>query len=134
MPTPKKILFVCIENAGRSQIAEGFMRIYAPHLAVVSAGTIPQTSLNPTVIEAMKEIGIDISNQKPKMLTNEMISKSIIVNMGCVDKESCPSLFVDDIINWNIPDPKGKNLNQVREIRNQIKEKIINFLKNYEMN
>jgi protein-tyrosine-phosphatase len=98
----KKILFVCVENAGRSQMAEGFLRKYAPKFEVISAGTKPNSQLNPTVVEVMKEIGIDIKKQTPKELTDEMVSSSIIVNMGCMDKDSCPSLFVKDVIDWNI--------------------------------
>lgn len=129
MPT-KKILFVCVENAGRSQIAEGFIRKFAPHIEVISAGTNPKSELNPMVVQAMNEIGIDITNQKPKGLTDEMIQTSTAVNMGCMDKESCPALFVKDVINWNIPDPKGKDISQVRDIRDQIKDQVLKFLKN----
>ncbi|MFB5604639.1 MAG: arsenate reductase ArsC, partial [Candidatus Nitrosomaritimum aestuariumsis] len=117
MGNPEKILFVCVENAGRSQMAEGFLRIYAPKFEVISAGTKPESQLNPTVVEVMKEIGIDITQQTPKELTDEMISSSVTVNMGCMDKESCPSLFVKDVIEWNISDPKNQDIEQVRKIR-----------------
>ena len=132
MVEAKKILFVCVENAGRSQIAEGFLREYAPKFKVLSAGTKPKSQLNPTVVEVMKEIGIDITTQKPKELTEEMISSSITVNMGCMDHESCPSLFVKDVINWNIPDPKDKEIEQVRKIRDQINNEILNLVKKLE--
>ena len=124
-----KILFVCVENAGRSQMAEGFLQKFAPHFDVISAGTEPTSQLNPYVVQVMKEIGIDITNQKPKELTNEMISQSIVVNMGCMDRESCPALFVKDVINWNILDPKDKDVEQIREIRNQIKNEVLNLIK-----
>ena len=122
----KKVLFVCVENAGRSQIAEGFFKKYAPEgFEAVSAGTKPVDNLNPIAIEAMKEIGIDISNQKSKLVTNEMINDSeSVVNMGCMDKESCPALFVEDIADWGIEDPKGKSIEQVRQIRDTIESKI----------
>tara|TARA_B100001123_G_C14920269_1_gene871500 strand:- start:293 stop:685 length:393 start_codon:yes stop_codon:yes gene_type:complete len=122
----KKILFVCVENAGRSQIAEGFFRKYAPDgFVAVSAGTKPVDNLNPIAIEAMKEIGIDISQQKSKLVTNEMIDNSeSVINMGCMDKESCPALFVEDIADWGIEDPKGKSIEQVRQIRDTIENKI----------
>jgi len=122
----KKILFVCVENAGRSQIAEGFFKKYAPEgFEAVSAGTKPVDNLNPIAIEAMKEIGIDISNQKSKLVTNEMINDSeSVINMGCMDKESCPALFVEDIADWGIEDPKGKSIEQVRQIRDTIENKI----------
>ena len=96
-------------------MAEGFLRKYAPDLDVLSAGTKPKSELNPNVVKVMNEIGIDITNQKPKELTNEMISQSITVNMGCMDKESCPALFVKDVIDWNISDPKNKELEQIRD-------------------
>ena len=132
MITPKKILFVCVENAGRSQMAEGFLRKYAPKFEVISAGTKPNSQLNPIVVEVMKEIGIDITKQKPKEITDEMISSSITVNMGCMDKDSCPSLFVKDVVDWNISDPKNQDIEQVREIRDQIKNEILNLVKKLE--
>lgn len=132
MGNPEKILFVCVENAGRSQIAEGFLRTYAPKFEVISAGTKPKSQLNPTVVEVMKEIGIDITKQTPKELTDEMISSSLTVNMGCMDKESCPSLFVKDVIEWNISDPKNQDIEQVRKIRDQIKNEILNLIKKFE--
>jgi len=133
MSVPKRILFVCVENAGRSQMAEAFLRKYAPYIEVHSAGTHPKSELNPVIVQVMKEIGIDITQQKPKMLTDEMISKSTTVNMGCMDKESCPALFVKDTVDWEIQDPKGKDIEQVREIRDQIKSQVLNFLKNLEI-
>ena len=128
----KKILFVCVENAGRSQMAEGFLRNFAPEMDVLSAGTQPKSELNPNVVKVMQEIGIDITEQKPKDLTNEMIYQSITVNMGCMDKESCPALFVKDVIDWNISDPKDKDLEQIREIRDQIKNKVRDLIKKLE--
>jgi arsenate reductase (thioredoxin) len=132
MVETKKILFVCVENAGRSQMAEGFLRKYAPNFEAISAGTKPNSQLNPTVIEVMKEIGIDITKQTPKELTDEMISSSLTVNMGCMDKNSCPSLFVKDVIDWNISDPKNQDIEKVREIRDQIKNEILNLVKKLE--
>ncbi len=113
-------------------MAEGFLRKYAPHLEVSSAGTKPRSQLIPNVVEAMKEIGIDITKQKPKDLTNEMISQSITVNMGCMDKESCPALFIDDVIDWNISDPKNKDIEQIREIRDEIKNQVLKLIKKLE--
>jgi protein-tyrosine-phosphatase len=80
----------------------------------------------------MKEIGIDITKQKPKKLTDEMISSSTTVNMGCMDRESCPALFVKDVIDWNISDPKDKDIVQVREIRDKIKNEVLNLVKKLE--
>ena len=92
----KTILFVCVENAGRSQMAEGFFKKCAPsRFKTVSAGTKPAYQLNPTVVEVMKEVGIDISKQKSKELTDEMIRESYsVVNMGCMDKSFCPTYVI----------------------------------------
>ena len=130
----RKILFVCVENAGRSQMAEGFFRKYAPKgYEPVSAGTKPTPEINPIVVEAMKEVGIDLTKQKPKILTNEMINDSILsVNMGCMDKTECPALFMKNSIDWNIEDPKGKSLDQVRKIRDNIEQKVREICKTLE--
>lgn len=131
---PENILFVCVENAGRSQMAEAFFRQLAPtKFNVSSAGTIPSPQLNPIVIQVMKEVGIDLENQKPKLLSASMIKDSSkTVNMGCIDKESCPSLFVKDVLDWNISDPKEKTLDEVREIRDKIKSEVIALIKSLE--
>ena len=122
----KKVLFVCVENAGRSQIAEGFFKKLAPsEYEGISAGTIPISEINPLVVQAMKEVDIDISDNKSKLVTNEMIKKSdSVVNMGCMDKESCPALFVEEIDDWAIEDPKGKSIEDVRRIRDSIELKV----------
>ena len=122
----KKVLFVCVENAGRSQIAEGFFKKLAPsECEGISAGTIPVSKINPLAIQAMKEIDIDISDNKSKLVTNEMIEESdSVVNMGCMDKESCPALFVEEIDDWAIEDPKGKSIEAVRRIRDSIELKV----------
>jgi len=134
MSETKKILFVCVENAGRSQIAEGFFRKYAKSsYQSISAGTHPISETNPLVIEVMNEVGIDISKHIPKMISEAMIKQSTkIVNMGCMDKESCPALFLNNVIDWNILDPKGKSIGEVRKIRDQIKAKVIELVKNLE--
>ena len=122
----KTILFVCVENAGRSQMAEGFFKQYSPEgYQVVSAGTKPISEINPVAIEAMNEVGIDITNQKSKEITEEMIRTSDkIINMGCMDKEACPSLFLNNLLDWNIEDPKGKPIEKVREIRDEIDQRV----------
>jgi arsenate reductase (thioredoxin) len=132
----ENILFVCVENAGRSQMAEAFFRKFAPnHFNVSSAGTTPSSQLNSIVIQVMKEIGIDMANQQPKLLSNSMIDDSFkTVDMGCMDKESCPSLFVKDVIDWNISDPKNKSLDDVRIIRDEIKFEVMNLLKSLDGN
>ena len=122
----KSILFVCVENSGRSQMAEGFFNKYAPKgYEAISAGTKPLSQINPIAVEAMKEAGIDISNQKSKELTDDMIrNSSNIVNMGCMEKESCPTLFLQNLLDWNIEDPKGKPIEKVREIRDEIDQRV----------
>ena len=122
----KKVLFVCVENAGRSQIAEGFFKKLAPsEYEGISAGTIPVSEINPLAVQAMKEVDIDISDNKSKLVTNEMIEESdSVVNMGCMDKESCPALFVEEIDDWDIEDPKGKSIEEIRKIRDSIETKV----------
>ena len=134
MTEPKNILFVCVENAGRSQMAEAFFKKYAKNqFHVISAGTSPSSHLNPVVVSVMNELGIDLKNQKPQLLSSSMIKNSNkTVNMGCMDKESCPSLFVKDVDDWSIEDPKGKSINDVRKIRDQIKNDILNLLNSIE--
>ena len=134
MTESKNILFVCVENAGRSQMAEAFFKKYAKNqFNVISAGISPSSHLNPVVVSVMNELGIDLENQKPQLLSSSMIENSNkTVNMGCMDKESCPSLFVKDVDDWNIEDPKGKSIEDVRKIRDQIKNDVLNLLNSIE--
>lgn len=117
-------------------MAEGFFRKYAPkNYQPLSAGTSPISVVNPQAIEVMKEIGIDISKQKPKILTEDMIKQSTFrVNMGCVDTNSCPTLLLHDVTDWDIEDPKGKAKEKVREIRDvieaRVKELVSNLIQN----
>jgi protein-tyrosine-phosphatase len=126
LKTKKTILFVCVENAGRSQMAEGFFKKYAPEGFVpASAGTKPISQIDPLAIQVMNEIGIDISKQKPKDLSEDMMRNSDkIINMGCMDNNFCPTLFIPKVIDWGIEDPKGKQIEQVREIRDEIERRI----------
>ena len=125
-----KILFVCVENAGRSQMAEGFFRKLGPsNFEVMSAGTKPASEINPTAVQVMKEVDIDISQNRSKTITSEMISESdTVIIMGCMDKESCPALFVEDIDDWNIEDPKGKSIEHVRKIRDGIEARVLELV------
>ena len=122
----KTVLFVCVENAGRSQMAEGFFKKYAPKgFKALSAGTKPASQINPIVVEAMIEVGIDISKQKSKELTDEMIRDSDnVINMGCMDKNFCPTIWLPKVIEWNLEDPKGKSIEKVREIRDEIEKRV----------
>ena len=120
-------LFVCVHNAGRSQIAEAFAKRRG--LKALSAGTMPATSVNPVVVQAMEEKGIDISSNRPKMLTNEMIIQaSLVVTMGCSVEEVCPKPMLakmqKKLVDWNVEDPKGKTVEQVRKIRDEIERKV----------
>jgi arsenate reductase (thioredoxin) len=128
----KTILFVCVENAGRSQIAEGFFRKYAPEgYEPISAGTKPTSQINPIVVQAMDEVGVDIKQQKPKEITEDVMRNSTkIVNMGCMDKSFCPTLFIPNLIDWGIEDPKGKSIEQVRRIRDDIEQRIRQLVTN----
>ena len=132
----KKILFACVENAGRSQMAEAFFKKYMPKgFEAISAGTKPSAQVNPIVSQAMKEISIDIENQTPKHISQQIIDESEkAINMGCMDKESCPALFMKNVLDWQIPDPKGKSIEEIREIRDQIKTNVIILIKSLEEN
>jgi protein-tyrosine-phosphatase len=104
----KKILFVCVENAGRSQMAEAFAKKYGEgKFTVLSAGNKPAGKVNPVVIEVMKEKDIDISQNKPKLLTFKMAQESdLIVTMGCNDQGICPGPFFKPTVDWKLNDPK----------------------------
>ena len=126
-----KVLFVCVENAGRSQMAEAFGRAYG--LETSSAGTIPAENVNPMVIRVMKERGIPLPG-KPKMLTSEMINEAdLVVTMGCSVQEVCPKPMVEQmekkLVDWHIDDPKGKPIDDVRKISSQIESKVFALLK-----
>ena len=134
MTETENVLFVCVENAGRSQMAEAFFKKYAPSkFKVISAGTAPSSQLNPKVVQVMAEIGITLDQQSPKLLSNDMIQDSLkTVNMGCMDKESCPALFVKDVLDWKISDPKEKPLDEIREIRDKILTEVLYLIKSLE--
>lgn len=127
----KTVLFVCVHNSGRSQMAEAFFNNLAGGKAqALSAGTQPADEVNPVVVEAMKEVGMDISGKKPKMLTMDMVEKAErMITMGCgAEAEAvCPASFIETE-DWALEDPKGKSLEQVRKIRDEIKERVIKLL------
>ena len=121
MPT---VLFVCVHNAGRSQMAAGFMQFLSEgRVKVLSAGSAPKESINPIAVEVMSEIGIDISNNQPKVLTNEAVQESdVVITMGCGD--ACPFYPGKRYEDWVLEDPAGQSIEKVREIRDQIREKV----------
>ena len=122
----KKILFVCVENAGRSQMAEAFAKKYGKDKFIVSsAGNKPVDRVNPVVVEAMKEKGIDISMNKPKLITFQMAQDAdLIVTMGCSAQDICLGPFFKPTIDWALEDPKGKPIEKVREIRDEIERRV----------
>jgi protein-tyrosine-phosphatase len=122
----KKILFVCVENAGRSQMAEAFANKYGKEkFIVLSAGNNPAENVNPVVVEAMKEKGIDISMNKPTLLTYQMAQDAdLIVTMGCNDQGICPGPFFKPTLDWKLEDPKGNPIEKVREIRDDIERRV----------
>jgi protein-tyrosine-phosphatase len=117
--TPE-VLFVCVHNAGRSQMAAGLLeRKTGDRIRVLSAGSEPADRLNPAVVEAMKEIGIDISAERPKRLEDGMVRESdVVITMGCGD--ACPIYPGKRYEDWELEDPAGKDLDTVRGIRDQI--------------
>jgi protein-tyrosine-phosphatase len=132
MPKDKTVLFVCVQNSARSQIAEGFFKKYASKgITCVSAGTLPADRVNPYAIEVMREVGIDIGANKPKVLTNEMIDNATIaINMGCMDNDSCPLLMKNRMMeDWGIEDPAGKSIEKMRQVRDQIERKVVNLIR-----
>ena len=125
----KTILFVCVHNSGRSQMAEAFFNQLAQSKAIaLSAGTNPDDAVDPVVIKVMQEMGIDLSAKKPKTLTIEMLERADkVVTMGCGVEGVCPASFVETE-DWGLEDPKGKPLEQVREIRDEIRKRVMKML------
>jgi arsenate reductase len=114
------VLFLCVHNAGRSQMAAALLTARAgDRIAVYSAGSAPGETLNPAVVTAMAELGLDISGEKPKRLTDDMALRSdVIVTMGCGDE--CPVYAGKRYVDWELPDPAGRELDEVRSIRDDI--------------
>jgi arsenate reductase len=118
------VLFVCIHNAGRSQMAAGYLRhLGEGRIDVLSAGSAPAESINPAVRDAMLEEGIDLSAEKPKILTTDaVIASDVVVTMGCGD--TCPFYPGKRYEDWVLPDPAGQGIDAVRPIRNEIKARV----------
>lgn len=131
MADKPSVLFVCVHNAGRSQMAAGYLTHLAGNaIEVRSAGSAPADSVNPTVIEAMREEGIDLTKQKPKILNADAVQASdVVIIMGCGD--ACPFFSGKRYLDWQLDDPAGQGLDAVRPIRNEIRcrvEKLITEL------
>ena len=124
MAARPSVLFVCIHNAGRSQMAAGFLRdLGGDAVEVRSAGSDPGPQVNPAAVEAMAEVGIDISGESPKLLTAEAVESSdVVITMGCGD--ACPIFPGISYRNWELDDPAGQGIDAVRPIRDEIKSRI----------
>ena len=133
----KTVLFVCVHNSGRSQMAEAFFNKLAEGKAqALSAGTKPSDEVNPVVVEAMKEAGIDISKNRPKMLTMDMVKQAErMITMGCgAEAEAvCPASFIETE-DWALEDPKGKSLKEVQKIRDKIKKRVLTLIEEMGIN
>jgi arsenate reductase (thioredoxin) len=125
----KKVLFICIGNSGRSQMAEAFLNQFAGRKAMASsAGTMPARQVDPNVVELMKEEEIDISSSKPRQLTDEMLQEADkVITMGCAVEEACPAIRVHSE-DWGLSDPKGKSKKEIRKIRDEIKDRVMKLL------
>ncbi|MEU1432212.1 arsenate reductase ArsC [Nocardia sp. NPDC005746] len=118
------VLFVCVHNAGRSQMAQGFLaHLAGDAIEVRSAGTAPADTINPAAVEAMAELGIDITAQAPKVLTPDTVQTStVVITMGCGD--TCPYFPGVDYRDWTLDDPAGKGVEAVRPIRDEIRTRV----------
>ncbi|MEU8916247.1 arsenate reductase ArsC [Streptomyces nigrescens] len=126
--TKPSVLFVCVHNAGRSQMAAAFLtHLAGDRIEVRSAGSAPADTVNPAVVAAMNEVGIDISAQTPKVLTTEAVQASdVVITMGCGD--TCPVFPGKQYLDWTLEDPAGQGVEAVRPIRDQIESRIQGLL------
>jgi protein-tyrosine-phosphatase len=124
MSEKPSVLFVCVHNAGRSQMAAGYLRALAGgRIEVRSAGSMPGNQINPVAVEAMAEEGIDISSQTPRVLTTESVQASdVVITMGCGD--ACPIFPGKRYEDWELEDPAGKGIETVRRVRNDIRGRV----------
>ncbi|MGX4692821.1 arsenate reductase ArsC [Streptomyces sp. JNUCC 63] len=127
-PAVPSVLFVCVHNAGRSQMAAAFLtHLGGDRVQVRSAGSAPADAVNPAVVEAMKEAGIDISAETPKILTAEAVrSSDVVITMGCGD--ACPYFPGKRYLDWQLDDPAGQGVGAVRPIRDEIERRIRGLL------
>ncbi|WP_042405429.1 arsenate reductase ArsC [Streptacidiphilus carbonis] len=127
-PSAPSVLFVCVHNAGRSQMAAAFLtHLAGDRVQVRSAGSTPADAVNPAVVEAMREVGIDISAETPKVLTTETVrSSDVVVSMGCGD--ACPVFPGKRYLDWTLDDPAGQGVAAVRPIRDEIDHRVRELL------
>jgi arsenate reductase (thioredoxin) len=123
-----KVLFVCVHNAGRSQMAAGFLAALSDGAVDVrSAGSMPGDQINPVAVEAMAEVGIDIASNQPKVLTDQAVQDSdVVITMGCGD--ACPFYPGKRYEDWELEDPAGKSIETVREVRDEIERRVKELL------
>jgi protein-tyrosine-phosphatase len=128
----KRILFVCVENAGRSQMAEAFANHYGSgRIVAKSGGTKPAERVNPIVVQAMLEKGIDISGNRPKSIDpRDLEEADMVVAMGCGAEGFCPVTLLEKVTDWGIEDPKGKTIEEVRRIRDEIERRVKELIEN----
>ena len=128
MSAVPSVLFVCVHNAGRSQMAAGWLtHLAGDQVEVRSAGSAPKDSVNPAAVEAMAEVGIDISTQSPKVLTVDAVQASdVVITMGCGD--ACPIFPGKRYLDWDLDDPAGKGVDTVRPIRDEIGRRVAALL------
>ena len=128
MPERPTVLFVCVHNAGRSQMAAGYLtHLGAGRVEVLSAGSAPADQINPVAVEAMLEEGIDIAGEQPKVLTSEAVQMSdVVVTMGCGDE--CPFFPGKRYEDWELDDPAGQGIDAVRPIRDEIRRRVAGLL------
>ena len=121
---PPTVLFVCVHNAGRSQMAAGWLtRLAGERIDVRSAGSEPADRINPIAVEAMREVGIDITAERPKLLTDEAVVRAdVVVTMGCGD--SCPYHPGKRYLDWQLTDPAGQPIEVVRQVRDEIRQRV----------
>ena len=127
----RTILFVCVGNSGRSQMAEAiFNKLKPDGFRAISAGTRPAKEVNPLVVQVLGEIGIDASNVRPKPVSPKMIVEAEkVITMGCEASNFCPARFLSRVEDWNIEDSKGKTLDEIRSIRDSIHEHVRELLR-----
>ena len=118
------VLFVCVHNAGRSQMAAGWLaKLAGDRIEILSAGSEPTDRVNPVAVEAMREVDVDISAEAPKILTTDSVSRAdVVITMGCGD--TCPYFPGKRYLDWELTDPAGQSIDVVREVRDEIKRRV----------
>ena len=128
---PLHLLFVCVGNSCRSQMAEGLARALGGHrVQASSAGAMPAGSVAPKAVQVMEELGIDISTQRPQLITGELVDAAdALLIMGCDARSVCPAAFMERAIDWELEDPMGKGVDKYREVRDLIRQLIEGILR-----